>query len=156
MFNACRSYAGLLALLVVSVSCADTKPAAPLAPAPATAPTPPAPVPPPTPFPGAGIYAFASSPHGYPVQPYTATSRYVLYDDGTFALQLHSPSVYELRGRYTETDGRITFDFDWNAQNAGATGVFNGPAMTVKYNLMMSMSDFEDGVYVRSPPAPTN
>ena len=50
-------------------------------------------------------------------------------------------------------DGRVTFDFDWNAQAEGARGVFDGNRMTVTYNLHMSLSDFEDGVYVFQPPA---
>jgi hypothetical protein len=57
----------------------------------------------------------------------------------------------ELRGKYSEADGRITFDFDWNGQQAGATGVFSGSEMTVTYNLMMALSDFENGVYVKTP-----
>jgi hypothetical protein len=145
---------GLLAILaVVSASCSDTKPPTPVTPTPPTAPTPP-PVPVPRdPFPGAGIYEFVSSPSGRGVQSYTSNSRYVLHDDGTFVLQLN----LELRGRYKEAEkGRITFDFDWNAQNEGATGVFDGNRMIVTYNLTMSMSDFEDGVYVLKPPAATD
>ena len=80
------------------------------------------------------------------MQPYTLGSRYVINADGSFALVIDG---YELRGRYTEAEGRITFDFEWNNQAAGATGYFVGDAMTVTYNTMMSLSDFENGVYVR-------
>jgi hypothetical protein len=78
-------------------------------------------------------------------------SRYVLYDDGTFALLFPTLQNGDLRGRYREASGSITFDFDWNAQVAGATGVLDGNSMTVTYNQVMYMSDFENGVYVRVP-----
>jgi len=86
------------------------------------------------------------------VWPYTADSRYVLYDDGTFVLLLSS---FEFRGRYQYENERVAFDFDWNAQNAGAIGVFDGNRMTVTYNWYMSMGDFDDAVYLLKPPAET-
>ena len=76
------------------------------------------------------------------------TTRYVLRDNGTFAL--HLPD-YELPGRYTEAGGIVTFDFDWNQTTAGARGVFSRDAMTVTYIPYMSLSDFEDAVYIKRP-----
>jgi hypothetical protein len=94
---------------------------------------------------------FAPSP-GANVQSYTLGSRYVLNEDGTFALQYPS-LIGEYRGRYTEAGGRITFDWDgWSIAGPwGAAGVFDGNRMVVRYNMIMLMSDFEDGVYVRTP-----
>jgi hypothetical protein len=103
------------------------------------------------PFPGPGTYEFVSGPGGSGVWKFTADSRYVLYADGTFALR----SSFEYRGRYKYENERITFDFDWNAQREGATGVFDGNRMTVRYNSYMSMADFEDAVYLLKPPADT-
>ncbi len=125
-------------------------PAPPTAPAAAVPPTAPAdPLPEPTPFPGPGVYAFAPSP-GVRVQSYTSGSRYVLANDGTFVLEY--PHV-AYRGRYSEVGGRITFDWDgWSVAGPwGASGVFNGNSMIVRYNLIMIHSDFEDGVYVKTP-----
>ena len=144
---------GVLLLLLVSVSCNDTK--APTVPSPPAIETPAAPNPGPTPtpvpngpFPGTGTYVFFASRTGR--EPYSATqaSRYVLNDDGTFVLEFPTIQGFVVRGRYKEIDRRITFDFDWNAQSAGATAVFDGTRMTVTYNFYMSMSDFEDAIYV--------
>ena len=150
--SVCRT--GLLALLVVSASCADTKllnpPTAPAQPSQPAVPTPPTPAP----TPGTPSRAFTfdpSTPSTFPVAAYTLASRYVLYDDGTFTLVFPTVPIGELRGRYREASGHITFDFDWNAQIAGATGLLAGNSMTVTYNQMMSLSDFENGVYVRVP-----
>ncbi len=89
---------------------------------------------------------FVQTP-GVPVQPYTAASRYVLNDDGTFAVQFPSG---EYRGRYIESEGRLTFAFnDW--KDGSATGAFTGDTLAVSYNLYLSMTDFENARYVRVP-----
>ena len=130
----CR--AALLAfLVVVSSSCHDTTSPTTVTP---TQPT--SLVPRGGPFPGVGTYEFVSSPGG----PGALDSRYVLYDDGTFVLRV---GAFDARGRYKYENEHVTFDFDWNSQNAGAVGVFDGNRMTVTYNLYMRMSDFEDAVY---------
>ena len=147
----CR--AAMLALLIVATACTDsTPPTMPTTPTVPTGVPPPAPgpTPAPTPFPGPGIYEFRASP-GVLVSPYTAASRYVIRGDGTFVLQFPTLPNFEVQGKYREADGRIIFDFDWNAQQAGATGVFSESEMTVTYNGYMSMSDFENGVYVKTP-----
>ena len=141
----------LVILLLVSVSCSDTR--LPTAPSPPAVATPAAPNPGPNPvpngpFPGPGTYVFFSSRTGRSVLPYTQASRYVLNDDGRFVLEFPTISGFVVRGRYKEIDRRITFDFDWNAQSAGAIAVFDGNRMTVSYNLYMGMSDFEDAVYI--------
>jgi hypothetical protein len=142
---------GLLALLVVvSSSCHDPTSPTPVTPtqpttsAPAPGPPPPPPAPRGGPFPGAGTYEFVSSPGGRAVYAYTSDSRYVLNDDGTFALQ--SPS-FEFKGRYKYENEHVIFDFDWNSQTEGAVAVFDGNRMAVTYNWYMGMADFEDAVY---------
>ena len=153
MLHAIRCTA-LIGLLAVVASCRDSSLPTPPAdsPAPSSSAGPPAgpiPFPEPTPFPGPGVYVFAPTT-GVTVQWYTSGSRYVLNDDGTFVLQY--PHV-EYRGRYTVAGGHITFDWDgWSTAGPwGATGVSNGNSLTVKYNVIMMLSDFEDGVYVRTP-----
>lgn len=81
-------------------------------------------------------------------QSYTRWSRYVLYEDGRFELQLLAPSPSAYRGTYTEGSGVIVFAWDnWTAGRA--TGSLEGDVLTVKYNLFLQMTDFDDAVYVR-------
>jgi hypothetical protein len=83
-------------------------------------------------------------------------ARYVLYSDGRFELQYpsHQPSgsqIFVYRGRYSRAWATLTFDFDASSV-AGpwqATGILVGRRLTIQYNPIMSLSDFEDGVYVR-------
>ena len=55
----------------------------------------------------------------------------------------------EYRGEYTESNGVITFQWEgWSIAGAwGATGTVNDGSLTVQYNLIMQLSDFEDAVY---------
>jgi hypothetical protein len=74
-------------------------------------------------------------------------SRYVLYDDGTFALQYVSAfHFFEYSGRWTRVNTLVTFSFkdgnDWTAR-----AVAQGDSLVVKYDDSMSFSDFEDGMY---------
>jgi hypothetical protein len=147
MFRQSLRFAALAAALILSVGCRT-----PTSPSLVTA----APLPPAT-FPDvvkpARIFVFSASP-GYPVSGYTSESRYVLYDDGAFALQyLRSLGSPLYPGTYKEADGKITFTFDgggWSDPGqADARGVLEGDSLTVSYNSRMQFSDFEDGVYVR-------
>ena len=157
MARVAKSRVAGLVLVALSASCNDANTAirTPITPTPVTPPAPPPPVR--TPFPGPGTYAFVASPvPGRSVQPYTSGSRYVLRDNGTFTLHTSGWELPEgkvpafaYEGRYTEADGIVTFNFDWNTTSAGATGVFSGDEMTVKYGLYMSLADFEDAVYVK-------
>lgn len=132
-------FCAALALLVLSTTCAGESP---------TAPTPDVsnrtPIPPyPAVTQAARIYV-AVKPSPYP-------SRYVLYDDGTFALQ-YSRANLEYRGTYHEASGRITFEWaGWSVAGPwGATGSISDDALSVRYNLIMLLTDFEDGVYLRT------
>jgi len=83
-------------------------------------------------------------------------SRFVLFEDGVFALQYSSASrpFFEYVGTYREAGGTLTFDWDgWSAGGPwGATGRLTERELAVTFNVIMSLSDFEDAVYVRSGP----
>jgi hypothetical protein len=99
-----------------------------------------------------------------PVADYTRASRFVLYDSGTFQLQLVDPSsgsIMVYAGRYAEAGAVVTFAWDGfstagpdgssTAGPWGATGTLDGKSLTVQYNLNMWLSDFENAVYVLAP-----
>jgi hypothetical protein len=81
------------------------------------------------------------------------SSRYVLYDDSKFSLQYVSPKwgFFEYLGTYSRANSAIAFEFEgWNVMGPWlADGIVAGDSLTVKYNDVMLLSDFEDGVYVR-------
>ena len=133
------------ALLAISMACSEvTPPTAPSLPAeqiPTPAPTPPTHIPT---FPAIS----------QPARVYIGTSsRYVLYDEGTFALQYSTARnpFFEYRGTYSEANGHIDFSWEgWSAAGPwGASGTLTGDSLSVTYNSIMQMTDFEDGVYVR-------
>ena len=100
------------------------------------------------PVPGARVFVYTSAPHSVAV--YTLASRFVLYDNGTFALQYARGSLApEFRGIYTETDGQVMFDFEgWSVAGSwSAIGVLTGDSLAVTYHFIMMMSDFEDASY---------
>jgi hypothetical protein len=77
------------------------------------------------------------------VTDYTRQSQFILYDNGAFALQYPSP-IGDYRGRYTASNGVITFEW---ASWGPCTGTIKDGLLTVQYNLIMQLSDFEDAVY---------
>ncbi|PYR63909.1 MAG: hypothetical protein DMF87_22185 [Acidobacteria bacterium] len=98
----------------------------------------------------ARVFVYRDSP--YPrVAAYTLTSRFVLYDDGRFALQYEQP-VGEYRGTYTASDGVVTFNWEgWSVAGPwGAEATLSGDVLNVRYNLIMQLTDFEDADYVRN------
>lgn len=78
-------------------------------------------------------------------------------DDGTFALQSTQASFEGYLGMYTEANGLITF-FRWqhdpraSAAWPPATGTIDDDSLTVRYDPIMLMDDFEDAVYMRTVP----
>jgi hypothetical protein len=113
---------------------------------------------PPTTFPEvdqpARIFVVSPSPK-YPMSAWTLNSRYVLYDNGTFVLEyLESLGSGRYRGTYREADGNLTFTFDGSgwavAGQPDARGVLGGDTLTVSYNIIMQLSDFDDGMYVQT------
>jgi hypothetical protein len=140
----------LVALLVCASACADsvipTEPTIPSRPTPS-----------PVEFPAvsrpARIYLFANE-LSYPVSELTKRSRYVLYDDGTFALQyVQSRGSSEYRGMYKDASGLITFEWEgWSAAGQwGATGSLSDDSLSVRYNEIMELTDFENAIYARTP-----
>ena len=141
----------LVALLVLSTGCGGPGPTAPT---PRTdAPPVARPAPPPSIFPPlVGPSRTFPFDHDltYRVGEYTKRSRFVLYDNGAFVLQFALCNCGgEYRGKYTEANGIITFEWEgWSLAGPwGATGTLEGDTLTVRYNLIMMLSDFEDAVY---------
>jgi hypothetical protein len=138
---------GVLAVLVSSSACdGGDRPTAPTSPA--TGQPPPV-----QPSPDGGLAAtatyVASGPLSYPIQDYTASSRYVLRDSGGFSLEYPSLRL-EYAGTYTRDGGRLMFRFTADSR-WGAMGTLTGDLLEVRYNDIMAHSDFEDAVYRRSP-----
>jgi hypothetical protein len=118
-----------------------------------------APVPPPPTFPplsGASrtfVYDHPAST-AERLSEYTTHSRLVLYDDGGFVLQYPTLSASDgYRGGYTDSNGTVTFRWEgWSIAGPwGATGTLVGDSLTIRYNEVMQLTDFEDAVYVRVP-----
>jgi hypothetical protein len=88
----------------------------------------------------------------YQVSDYTKQSRFVLYDDGAFVLQYVSLRG-EYRGDYTGSNGVITFEWEgWSSAGPwGATGALKDGSLTLHYNVIMQLTDFEDAVYRLTP-----
>jgi hypothetical protein len=119
-------------------------------------------VPPPFPAVSRPARVYLGSENLYPSSVYQSSlaSRFVLYDDGTFALQFASVKnpFFEYRGTYIEatlpTPPEVFITFTWEGWSSagpwGATGTLNDRSLTVAYNLIMVMTDFVDGVYVRT------
>jgi len=111
------------------------------------------PTPPP---PGAPIGPLIFPALTQPARVYQApllASRYVLYDDGDFALQFATAlgPLVEYIGTYTETAGRITFMWEgWSVAGPWeADGTVTEETLTVTYNAVMVLSDFVSGAYQR-------
>ena len=137
----------LLSLVVLSFACGGSTPTAPAAtdrhP---VVPTPPAP-PTNSPSGAARIFTFDHE-LTYRVSDYTKQSRFLLDDNGTFALQYVSIGA-EYHGKYTESNGVITFQWEgWSVAGPwAASGTLTDGSLTVRYNLIMELTDFENAVY---------
>lgn len=96
-------------------------------------------------------FTFASA-LSYPVSAFTKESRLVLYENGAFALQ-YVKLGFEYRGKYSEANGVVTFEWKDSNYSApwGATGTVKDGTLTVRYNVSMQLSDFEDAVYALIP-----
>ena len=111
------------------------------------------PVPPVTGFPqptrAATIYL--GQPDIYQWLPSAPPTRFVFYEDSSFALQFAFPSgLLEYAGHFARTDSAFDLRFD-GASAAGpwiATGALRGDTLSVTYNVIMMLSDFSDGKYV--------
>lgn len=153
----CRA---LLAIVILASACADRiTPTGPTTPSETIASGPTSPTPPsPSDFPAvsrpARIYFARALTR--PVHEWTIDSRYVLYDDGTFALQQsQSRGSFEHRGTYTEADAVVTLRWQVNqtvpAPWRPTTGTLMDAFLTVRYDSIMVLDGFEDAVYTRTP-----
>jgi hypothetical protein len=140
----------LVGLVVLSIACGRSATTAPTASSQSPA-VPSSPAPTPTNFPALSgpsrTFAFDHE-LTYPVSDYTKQSRFVLYDNGAFALQ-YGGAIGQYRGGYTASNGVITFQWEGSSSAGpwGATGTLKDGSLTVQYNLIMGLSDFEDAVY---------
>ena len=158
MMNSTVGRGAVVVLLVLFAACGSSGPTSP------TGTNPPSALPPPTPPtpPPATVFPPLSGPSrtflfdrelSYRVSDYTKKSRFVLYDNGAFVLQYPSLGEGGYRGGYEDANGVIRFEWEgWSVAGPwGATGTLKGDSLTVQYNQIMQLTDFEDAVYVRIP-----
>jgi hypothetical protein len=147
----------VVVLLVLVAACGSSGPTFPTGPNPPSAFPPPAPAPPPTtvfpPLSGPSRTFIFDRELSYRVSDYTRKSRFVLYDNGAFVLQYPSLGEGGYRGGYTDANGVITFEWEgWSVVGPwGATGTLKGDSLTVQYNEVMQLTDFESALYVLMP-----
>ena len=81
----------------------------------------------------------------------TLSERYILLADGMFRLQFVSGvhGTFEYLGTYHSSGSTVSFAF--NGSTGYAAGTLSGDSLFVRYDIDMILSDFEDGVFVRSP-----
>lgn len=77
----------------------------------------------------------------------------MLYDNGAFVLRFPSIGEGGYVGGYRVADGNVTFEWEgWSTAGPwSATGTLKGDSLTVQYNLVMHLTDFEDAVYALMP-----
>jgi len=138
----------LLAVALAAVGCSSAAPTTPSPTAAITASPDPRLLPIPGPF---RTFTFKSE-LSYPVASYTKSSRFVLYDNGAFVLD-YPGYPFNYRGVYTESNGQITFEWEgWSAAGPwGATGTLEADTLTVRFNIIMQLTDFDDAIYALLP-----
>ena len=146
MGTVCR--ASLIVAFITIAACGSHSPTAPGTNNPITTPPtalPVGPIPPAT-----GPYReFTYASADIPPTSNTVNSRFLLYDNGSFTLRYTN---VQYRGIYVETAREIMFTWEGSSVTApwSATGTLNGDALTVRYNAIMVLSDFEDATYKRT------
>ena len=88
----------------------------------------------------------------YPVRDYTNQSRFVLFDNGAFALEYPG---FSYPGQYRAAGNVLMFLFQFQGRTVDeawddATGRLQGDSLTIEFDLLMQHSDFENAVYVLS------
>lgn len=84
--------------------------------------------------------------------------RYVFYADSTFELTTSSEvdqDSFSFPGWYSQTGTMIALDFFDDRRRWHATGAARGDTLFVEYNLVMGLSGFTDGVFVRTATGPS-
>lgn len=141
-------WVALAVMLLVSAACDRGTMISPTA----SEPSPSAPVSRWPPLTGASLTYHFDRPIGY-VTPCCARDTEIrLYDTGGFQMN-YLKTGWSYHGSYTVTADVIVFEWDWwsAAGPWGATGTLEGDTLTIRYNQLMGLYDFEDGVYVRVP-----
>jgi hypothetical protein len=89
-----------------------------------------------------------SGPAGHEVSAWTRQSSLVLGSDGRFALA-YSDTGSQYRGWFSQSGHLVTFLWEGSSGAGpwGAEGVLGDGTLTIRYNLVMQMTDFEDAVY---------
>jgi hypothetical protein len=148
----------LAALALVACACSGDSPNwSPTAPA---SPEEPQPTPPPPPssiseeaVPGTYERRTPHDPNFVEFHHGLLRSRFVLESDGDFRLEYESGrwGSFEYLGTYARDAARYVLDWEgWSSAGSwGAVAVFRGDCFTVEYNLVMVLSDFENGTYCR-------
>ena len=103
----------------------------------------------------ATVYLGVDTTHTGAYQSVATLSRFVFYEDGTFALQTYATEGgrWEFTGRHTRANATFDLRFDNNGLGLpwAATGTLHGDTLSVGYNFNMGMSGFDDGNFVRVP-----
>jgi len=146
-----RASASILALLAASTACGTSGPISPTGVSTSATTIPSSPAPQPTFAPPSGPARVFTFDHelSYSVRDYTKNSRFVLYDSGAFDLDYPGGGY---GGSWTDANGVITFEWKgWSAAGPwGATATLQGDTLTVRYNIVMQLTDFEDAAYRRT------
>ena len=141
----------VIVLLLLLVACGSSGPTPPTGTKPSALPSPtPAPATNFPPLSGPSRSFLFDHALSFPVSDYTKKSRFVLYGNGALLLQYLSLGEGGYRGGYKDANGVLVFEWEgWSAAGPwGATGTLKGDSLTVQYNLIMQLTDFEDAVYV--------
>lgn len=154
--NTTLRHRAVLILAVAFAACGSSAPTSP------TGTNPPPALPSPTPSPRIDFPPLSGPSRSfifdrelsYPVRDFTRQSRFVLYENGAFALHyLNIEYVY--RGGYQVANGVLMFLFDSSTGRGvsepwdDATGTLEGDSLTIQYEESMQHADFENAVYVR-------
>jgi hypothetical protein len=116
---------------------------------PPQSPQPPAPLPPPPTISGPAALYQRVTPSSYGSDAYLLS----LGADSAFVIEFpDGSSSWGWAGRYERTDSTIVFHYNaWSAAGGlEGRGTLRGDTLFIKYNVIMQMTDFEDGAYVRS------
>jgi hypothetical protein len=154
--NTTLRHRAVVLLTVVFAACGSSTPTSP------TGTNSPPVLPPPTPSPRVNFPPLSGPSRtyvfdrelSYPVRDFTRQSRFVLYENGAFAL--HYPNTeYVYRGGYQVADGILMFLFDSSTGRGDhepwddATGTLEGDSLAIQYEASMQQADFENALYVR-------
>jgi hypothetical protein len=87
---------------------------------------------------------------------YGSAVSYLLSRDADSAFTIIFPDgskSWAWSGRYERADSVLTFHYNARsgAGEFGARGIIHGDTLFLRYNVLMQLTDFEDGVYISGP-----